>query len=152
MTRKILILTTLALIAFGCGKKKVIESTYENGNPKTIKYYSKKGDKLTLESEEVFYENKVLKMSGAYQNDKRDGGWKAWYENGTLWSEGEYKDGKRSGIGIAYHENGKKYIEGMYQDDKRVGLWKFYDTLGVIIKEIDFDKINTPANSDTLQE
>ncbi len=147
MIRRLLLLTSLAILAFGCGKKKVVESTYENGNPRTIKYYNKVGDKLVLESEEVFYENKVKKMAGTYKNDQRDGQWKAWYEDGTLWSEGDYKDGKRNGLGIAYHENGKKYIEGMYKDDMRVGVWRFYDTLEVLVKEVDFNQLPSAGDS-----
>lgn len=87
-------------------------------------------------------------MAGTYKNDQRDGQWKAWYEDGTLWSEGDYKDGKRNGLGIAYHENGKKYIEGMYKDDMRVGVWRFYDTLEVLVKEVDFNQL--PSVKDTI--
>lgn len=80
-------------------------------------------------------------MDGKFKDEERDGAWKAWYENGNLWSEGEYKAGKRNGPGIAYHPNGKKYIEGMYRDDARVGAWKFYDTTGVLIREVNFDLV-----------
>lgn len=150
MTRKILLLVTLAILVFGCGKKKVIESTYENGNPRVIKYFHKEKEKLVLDREEVYYENKVHKMEGTYKNDQRDGQWKAWYENGTIWSEGEYKEGKRNGLGIAYHQNGKKYIEGTYKDDLRVGIWRFYDTLGLQIKEVDFNQIHAAAANDSV--
>jgi antitoxin component YwqK of YwqJK toxin-antitoxin module len=139
--KKILIVTILAAIAFGCSEKKVVESTYDNGNPKVVKYYQKKGSELILKKEVIFYENKQEKMEGTYKEQQRDGQWKAWYENGTLWSEGEYKDGKRNGMGIAYHENGKKYIEGMYREDLRVGPWRFYDTAGKLVKEVNFDLV-----------
>lgn len=151
MMKKILLFVAITILAVGCGKKKIIESTYENGNPKVVKYYHKDGETLVLDREVVFYENKTHKMEGTYKNNQRDGQWKAWYEDGTLWSEGEYKDGKREGIGIAYHENGKKYIEGMYKADMRVGLWQFYDTLGVKIKEVDFSQVPTSNTNDTLK-
>ncbi len=147
----ILLLTLFAFLTFGCSQKKVVESTYENGNPKVEKYYHKKGNELILDREVIFYENKQKKMEGTYKYEQRDGQWKAWYDDGTLWSEGEYKDGKRNGLGIAYHENGKKYIEGMYCNDARVGAWRFYDTTGVLLKEVNFDLVPKSADSDTVK-
>jgi antitoxin component YwqK of YwqJK toxin-antitoxin module len=149
--KKLLLITLLAAIAFSCGQKKVIESTYDNGNPRDVKYYHKKGGKLVLDREVIYYENKQKKMEGEFKDLQRDGQWKAWYEDGTIWSEGEYKDGKRNGLGIAYHENGKKYIEGMYRDDMRVGPWRFYDTTGVLIKEVNFDLVPATSKSDSLK-
>lgn len=127
----------------------MVESKYENGNPKVVKYYHKKGGKLILDREVMYYENKHKRLEGEYNNQQRDGLWKAWYENGTLWSEGEYKDGKRNGGAISYHPNGGKYIEGKYLDDIRVGAWRFYDTTGVMTKEVDFDLVPKALESDS---
>jgi antitoxin component YwqK of YwqJK toxin-antitoxin module len=149
--KKLLFIAFIAAFAFGCSEKKVVESTYENGNPRVEKFYHKKGGELVLDREIVYYENKQKKMDGTFREDQRDGKWNAWYENGNLWSEGEYKDGKRNGPGIAYHENGKKYIEGMYRDDARVGPWKFYDTTGVLLKEVSFDLVPRPADGDSIK-
>jgi len=149
--KKLLLIVLIAGFAFGCSEKKIVEATYDNGNPRIEKYYTKKGSQLILNREVIYYENKQKKMEGTYKADQRDGQWKAWYENGLLWSEGEYKDGKRNGTGVAYHENGKKYIEGMYRDDARVGAWRFYDTTGVLLKEVNFDLVPVPANSDTIK-
>ena len=148
--KKILLLTLLATLMFGCGKKKVVESTYQNGNPRVIKYYHKSGKDLVLDQEVVYYENKQKKIEGNFKDLQRDGHWKAWYENGTIWSEGDYKDGKRNGMGIAYHENGKKYIEGMYRDDSRVGPWHFYDTTGKLVKEVNFDLVTGKTGNDSI--
>jgi antitoxin component YwqK of YwqJK toxin-antitoxin module len=148
---RILLLTLLVIITFGCSRKKVVESTYENGNPKIVKYYHKKGVNLLLDREVVFYENKQKKIEGEYKDELRTGQWKAWYENGTIWSEGDYKDGKRNGNGTFYHENGKKYIEGLYRDDIRVGAWRFYDTTGVLIKEVDFDQVPGFPKADSIK-
>ncbi len=149
--KKIVLISLLALLAFGCGQKKVVESTYDNGNPRVIKYFHKKAGNLVLDREVVFYENKQKKMEGEYKDAQRNGPWKAWYENGIIWSEGEYKDGKRNGMGIAYHENGKKYIEGMYRDDIRVGAWRFYDTIGVLTKEVNFDLVPGTKAIDSIK-
>lgn len=138
---KILLLTLLVAVTSGCSRKKVVESTYENGNPRVVKYYHKKGGNLVLDREIMFYENKQKRIEGEYKNMVRDGKWFAWYENGSIWSEGKYKNGKREGLGTSYYPNGKKYIEGMYRDDIRVGTWHFYDTTGIVTKEVDFDLV-----------
>ena len=149
--KKILFVTLIMALAFGCAPKKVVESTYENGNPKVVKYYNKKKGELQLDKEIIYYENKTRKMEGTFKEEKREGIWKAWYDNGSLWSEGEYKGGKRNGIGIAYHPNGKKYIEGKYLDDIRIGKWTFYDTTGNIIKQVNFDEVPVSAENDTVK-
>ena len=100
-------LISLSLTIVACGSKKVVESTYDNGNPNVVHYYKKvKGEKV-LAREEIFYEKGSKKMAGAFTENQRDGVWKAWYEDGTLWSEGVYKNGKRNGPGTTYHPNGK---------------------------------------------
>jgi len=148
---RILLVTILIVITSGCTRKEVVESTFENGNPKIVKYYHKKGGELFLDREIVYYKNKQKKIDGEYKDQQRNGLWKAWYENGTIWSEGEYKDGKRNGIGISYYENGKIYIEGMYKDDIRVGAWRFYDTTGILTKEVNFDLVPRALESDSLR-
>lgn len=127
---------------YSCGPDKVIESTYDNGNPKVVKYYETIDGKKQVVKEEVYYENSNKKMEGEYINEKRNGKWSAWYEDGQLWSEGDYKEGKREGIGMVYHPNGKKYIESMYTQDEKTGKWRFYDSSGALLKEVDFDKLN----------
>jgi antitoxin component YwqK of YwqJK toxin-antitoxin module len=148
---RILIFIMLAALITACSQKKVIESTYENGNPRIVKYYHKKAGELILEREVVYYDNEQVKIDGGYENEQRNGEWKAWYKNGNLWSTGYYKNGKRNGKGIAYHENGKKYIEGLYRDDLRVGVWQFYDTTGTLIKEVNFDLVPDSGENDSAK-
>ena len=150
MRRYLLVASVLLLIA-GCTPKKVVESTYDNGNPKVVKYYKKNNGELKLVKEVVYYDNKTPKLEGAYKDDQREGMWKAWYNNGKLWSEGAYKDGKRNGLGITYHPNGQKYIEGMYKDDIRVGKWMFYDTTGRVIKQVNMDETRSVSGNDTVK-
>lgn len=150
MTRTLLLILLVG-IAFGCSRKEVVEATYENGNPKVVKYYHKKGGNPLLDREIIYYQNKQKKVEGDYKDELRTGHWKAWYENGTIWSEGDYKDGKRNGHGIFYHKNGKKYIEGMYRDDIRVGAWRFYDTTGALTREVDFDQVPGIPKQDSIQ-
>ncbi len=149
--KRILLFSLLISVAFGCNRKEVVESSYENGTPKVVKYYHKIGGKLVLDREVMYYENKQKRIEGEYNNQLRNGIWKAWYENGTIWSVGEYKDGKRNGEGISYHPNGKIYIEGMYRNDTRVGPWRFYDTAGVLTKEVDFDLVPEALEGNSLK-
>ena len=148
---KILVLAILCCLLPGCSRKKVVEATYDNGKPRVVKYYHKKGGELVLEREIVYYKNEQKKLEGAYKDRQREGVWKAWYENGNLWSEGEYKDGKREGRGLSYHENGKKYIEGNYRNDMRVGVWRFYDTTEKLTSEVNFDIVPRTMERDSLK-
>jgi len=150
--KKFLAFSVLILAITSCGPKKVIESKYDNGNPKVVKYYKKVNGKQQLVKEVDFYENKIKKMEGEYSNDQRSGHWSAYYENGRLWSEGDYKDGKRNGPGVVYHENGKKYIESIYTNDEKTGKWRFYDTIGKIVKEVDFDLLKQKQLQDTIKQ
>lgn len=149
--KRLPIITLFAVIAIGCSEKKVVQTTYENGNPGIVKYYHEKSGHLILDREMVYYPNKQLKMDGKYKDELRSGLWKAWYENGTLWSEGEYKEGKRNGKGTYYHANGKKYIESLYSNDVRVGNWRFYDTTGALTKEVNFDMVPEVSGFDSLK-
>ncbi|MBK7214330.1 MAG: hypothetical protein IPH88_13730 [Bacteroidales bacterium] len=139
--KKILSLSLILLAMLACGPKKIIESKYDNGNPKVVKYVKKINGKEQVIKEEYFYDNNVKKMEGEYTDEKRSGKWSAWYQNGKLWSEGMYSEGLRNGPGMVYHENGKKYIESFYTNDEKTGKWRFYDTTGKVIKEVDFDQI-----------
>lgn len=137
----VLLLISVFLVA--CGPKKVVESTYKNGNPNVVRYYDKVNGERQLVKEVVYYENENKKLEGDYANNKRSGHWKAWYEDGKLWSEGEYKDGKRNGPGIVYHENGNKYIESNYSNDEKTGKWRFFDSTGKLIQEVDYDLLKS---------
>jgi len=149
--KRLLLIALLAVMVFGCLEEKVVETTYKNGNPGIVKYYHKKSGELILDREVVYYGNKQVKMDGEYKDELRDGMWKAWYESGKIWSEGEYRAGKRNGKGIYYHPNGKKYIEGFYRNDVRVGNWQFYDTAGVLTKEVNFDMVPESSGNDSLK-
>jgi len=139
--KKILTFILTGTVLWGCEPSEVVESTYEDGSPKVIKYYDKIDGKKQVVKETILYENSRKKMEGTYLNERRNGNWRAWYNDGKLWSEGEYKDGKRHGPGTVYHPNGRKYIESFYTEDEKTGKWRFYDTAGTVIKEVDFEQI-----------
>ena len=39
----------------------------------------------------------------------------------------------------------------MYRDDVRVGTWRFYDTTGIMTKEVNFDLVTEPMENDSLE-
>ena len=140
--RKIFLLLISAVLFASCAKEyeEVIEDSYEDGSPKTVKVYEVNGDEKDLVKEIAYYENKQKRLVGEYKNGQRDGFWQYWYENGNKWSEGYFKAGRRDGLGKTYHDNGQLYVEGTYNDDIRVEAWRFYDRNGVLLKEIDYAK------------
>lgn len=137
--KKILPLFVLALILSGCsGKlKEEVQSTYDNGQPKYVKYYTKSGECV---KETEFYEDGAVKMEGAMHDGHREGEWKAFFPDGKPQSIGSFKDGLRTGSSIVYNENGNKMMEGDYFEGKHAGVWKYYDDEGNLIKEVDYGK------------
>ena len=116
-----------------------IEDLWDNGNPKTVRFYKEEASGKILVMEKQYYPEGQLNMEGKFKNDLREGEWKSWYEDGTLWSSGSFKAGKRDGKGIVYHPNGSKNIEGTYEEGRRIGLWKAWDESGNILSEQRFD-------------
>ena len=93
------------------------------------------------------YPNDVIKIIGQEQGGKRVGKWQSFYENGYKWSESTYKNGFREGPFTVYYRNGMLRYDGYYYNDERSGLWQFYDTLGVTIKKIDMDTVESVPDS-----
>ena len=112
----------LLLFVLGCsstGYEVVVES-YEDGNPKLVRYYRDE-NRQDLLREIQYYEDGKVYIEGQYKDNEREGKWTAWYRNGNIWSTGEYQKGMENGLKTVYHENGNKYYEGHVVDDERVG-------------------------------
>jgi len=139
--KKFLSIFIAIIILFGCSGKayEVVEETYDDGTPKTVKYY-KDETKEKLLMEVLYYEDGTKKLEGSYKDNERSGEWSYWYPNGNLWSQGSYKKGIDHGLKTVWHENGQKYYEGELKDGKRIGIWSFWDKDGKITKEINYDK------------
>lgn len=116
-----------------------IENLWDNGNPKTVRFFKEEGDEKILVKEKQYHPSGQLSMEGSFKNKLREGEWNSWYEDGTLWSSGSFKAGKRDGKGIVYHPNGTKNIEGTYEEGRRTGVWKSWDESGNLISEQRFD-------------
>jgi antitoxin component YwqK of YwqJK toxin-antitoxin module len=101
-------------------------------------------------------EHGVMRASGAYKWDRRQGQFKRWFEDGRLESEGEYNDDLQEGYWRIWsrssaHEYGSyskgkregKWVEsdrtsrfeGTYKDGKREGVWIEYLSGGDKFKE-----------------
>lgn len=131
------------LILFGAcstNKVEVMEESYEDGTPKTIKYFKVSDRDSILVKEIRYYPNGNKQLEGEYRNLKRYGKWTYWYENGNKWSEGHYKKGIDNGLKTVWYENGEKYYEGDMKDGQRIGIWRFWDKDNNLVKEIDYDE------------
>ncbi len=82
------------------------------------------------------YPDGIIKYKGFFRFGERHGQWIAFYANGLPWSEHNYDKGKKFGPNIVYYENGKIRYSGFYKNDKRDSTWKFYDTLGNVLKTL----------------
>lgn len=117
----------------------VVEKTYPDSSPKTIRYYSDDSNKELLK-EILYYDDGQKKMEGAFENGERKGKWTYWYPNGNKWSEGHYDKGIENGRKTIWHENGQKYYEGALENGQRVGVWRFWSREGELLKEIEYSK------------
>jgi len=118
---------------------RVVEETWPNGSPKTVKFFSNDSKKVLLK-EVLYYEDSTKRQEGEYKNGERTGLWTYWYPNGNKWSQGVYENGIENGLKTTWYENGQKYYEGNLKDGNRVGLWKFWDKDGKLLKQIDYSK------------
>lgn len=118
--------------------EEVIEESYPDGNPKLVKYYTKKDRSLVKET--TYYPNQQKQSEGEIKDEKMDGQWSFWFQNGQIWTTAQYKENIKQGKQTVWHDNGQKYYEGLFKDNERVGIWKFWDSSGVLSKTIDYDK------------
>ena len=127
----------MTLILTACGTKltEEVQTSYDNGQPKYVKYFTKGGECV---KEAEFYEDGTVKMEGAMRDGHREGEWKAFFPDGKPQSIGSFKDGLRSGSSVVYYETGNKMMEGQYSEGKHVGVWKYYEETGNLLKEVDY--------------
>lgn len=141
MKKLLFLFIALPFITAYCGPRttKVIESSFDNGQPKIVTIYEKMNGEEQKKKQLEYYQSGQKKMEGSFKNGKRYGLWISYYKNGRVWSKLHYKDGKANGIKKVYYENGDLHYKGELKDGKRVGKWTFYDINGNA-SEIDYDK------------
>ena len=143
--KKGLLLLVAVAVGFSCNRVKTtseVKETYADGKPKKVEEYitDNNGKKVLYKETHYFPEEKKY-ISGTYNNaQQRNGIWTSWYKNGQKNSEYNYINGKEDGIYNVWHPNGNQYIKGTYKMGKEVGIWTFHDTLGKVVKEVDFGR------------
>jgi antitoxin component YwqK of YwqJK toxin-antitoxin module len=118
-----------------------VKESYADGTPKKVEEYitNDNGEKI-LYKETHYFSGEKKYISGTYNNSRqRNGVWTSWYENGKKNSEQNYINGQEDGEYNVWHPNGKQYIKGKYKMGQEIGVWSFYDTLGKVMKEINFE-------------
>lgn len=130
------------IICISCSSEpeKVVETTYDDGDPKLVRFYEQKNDGKVLVKEMTYYPNDNIRYVGGYKDQMRHGHWIYYYMNGNKWSEGFFLNGERNGDAKTWHENGQLYIQGEYTDGVRTGTWQFWDEQGELIKEINYNE------------
>ena len=135
---KPLILIAIAILAVGCGKKKVANEVVEpvdGSNPKpegvSVEKLEPRESIWYLKDSETPYTGKVyslypngkMKSQRNYKDGKLDGLIFAWHENGQKFWEENFKDGEPEGLGFAWHRNGQKAMEGMVENEASQKFW-----------------------------
>ena len=135
---KPLILIAIAILAVGCGKKKVAYEVVEpvdgsNSKPEGVSveklepretiWYLKDSETPYTGKVYSLYPNGKMKSQRNYKDGKLDGLIFAWHENGQKFWEENYKDGEPEGLGFAWHRNGQKAMEGMVENEASQKFW-----------------------------
>ena len=134
---KPLLLIAIAILAVGCGKKKVANEVVEpvdGSNPKpegvSVEKLEPRESIWYLKDSETPYTGNVyslhpngkMKSQRNYKDGKLDGLVVVWHENGQKGLEGNWKDGKEDGLQVMWYKNGKKRGETNIKDGKFDGL------------------------------
>ena len=107
---------------------------FKNGNLMAYYNYSNKGnlDGIFVE----YYENSQLKVSGFYENNKKNKLWKSYFNDGVEETVGEMLDDKKYKIWLKYHKNGKLKEYSNYDiNGKLNGDYVSYDNYGIAINK-----------------
>jgi len=141
--KKGVLLLVVAIIVIACNRTtSEVKETHADGKPKkVVEYITDANGKKILYKETHYFPSEKKYISGTYDDKElRNGIWTSWYENGQKNSEYKYINGKEDGVYNVWYPNGNQYIKGKYKMGKEVGIWTFHDSLGNVMKEVDFGK------------
>ena len=135
----------ILFVAVSCNRVKTtpeVVQAYADGKPRVaIEYTTNKQGEKILYKETHYFPGEKKYVEGKYdEHQHRDGTWTSWYDNGQKNSECKYIDGKENGAYHVWHRNGKPYIKGKYKMGVKVGTFTFYDSLGNVTQETNYDK------------
>jgi len=83
----------------------------------------------------LFYDNKQIKATGFYQNNRRNGQWRFYYPNGRVMQEGGYYQGQPEGQWNWYYPEGQLKCEENYMYGEHEGIYREYDSTGTLLVE-----------------
>ncbi len=88
------------------------------------------------------YPNGKIKYQAHFKNDIPVGVFKRYYSNGQLFAYIVYdNEGKGTGDATYYWDDGKLLAKGKLINVKeKQGLWKIYNTQGVLLRTVNYDK------------
>jgi antitoxin component YwqK of YwqJK toxin-antitoxin module len=87
------------------------------------------------------YPSGVIKVRGAFRFGKKNGKWMYFFPDGKLWSEAFFRNNKMDGESNVYHPNGQLMYSGHYRMDDADSVWTFYDSLGTMVEQRDYNKL-----------
>ena len=149
---------SIIIFSFSCGKDEIPKSTlvlkdnllYKQGSDvpftgreralvenKIIEYDVKDG--LKHGEFRIFSENGVLEIQGQIDSNRNVGKWQYFYPNGQIESEGNFVNDLPEGLWLWKYPDGKKKEEGIFTKGKRTGVWNFYDEVGIMTLEKNYD-------------
>lgn len=128
-------------IFFSNGKM-LSESLYKYNSDSVIReyteFYSKGNRKMWLTA----VNGTGTHLSEYYKNgnrrhemDELKDKWYFWYENGQMSVEAHNTNGPIR----EYYKSGNIKMEGQFKNMGRVDIWKYYDTAGTLIQEVEYD-------------
>ncbi len=117
----LLILPIIPLILLGQKTKLKTVKYYKSNTVKEEYRVLKKNKHIRHGTYTYYHENGVIKKTGNYNMNKRNGDWKEFDENGRLKRIVEYQNGRKT-------------------EDKKVGIWLKYHEKGKVITGFDYDK------------
>lgn len=130
-----------------------ISQTFEIYKADTINktdYYNCKQGKWLLMGKhkpQACYKKDQLVEEGKYFNNRKEGLWVEYYCLGNIKSKIPFEDGKPKGHCIVYHQNGKVSEEGDYKNNRYIGIYQKFDTMGMLIHEMECDSVGKRIRS-----
>lgn len=114
------------------------ETFFDNGRPSEV--YNYKNGKLHGLC--IDYKRSGAKSyEGVYRNGYQSGVFKKYIgSNGWLYYETTYEDDIANGPHKTYYESKLVEKEGNYLNGSKHGIWKYYNTAGKLIREVEYDK------------
>jgi antitoxin component YwqK of YwqJK toxin-antitoxin module len=144
MMKRVLVMGMLGILFFAACER--------SREWKTIKYYPT-GEELINQAfyvdegdtvytyQKILYKDGALQMEGSLLDGKREGTWKSYFPDGSVWSETTFRAGVTNGPTLTNYSNGRLRYKGQYTDGEASGEWVWYDSLGGLNEQKNFDLI-----------